>query len=64
MTEGIDQIIFRVQHENVETIVRTQQGASLSSLCESHPFMRLSCQIDIDAKLQNAQVRVSQEELL
>lgn len=108
-----EQIIFRVQHENVETIVRTRHGAyrslmqllndtvflddfgvcggtgrcgtclvevewtdgashpkerneesTLGSLCVSHPTMRLACQIDIDARLQNARVRISQEELL
>lgn len=113
MIKDTEQIIFRVQHENVETIVRTRQGAyrslmqllndtiflddfgvcggtgrcgtclvevewadevahekerneesTLGSLSESHPFMRLACQIDIDARLQNARVRISQEELL
>lgn len=107
-----EQIIFQVQHENVDTVVRTRQGAyrslmqllndtiflddfgecggtgrcgtclvevewaneisypkerneesTLGSLCESHPSIRLSCQIDIDSRLQNARVRVSQEEL-
>ncbi len=113
MTADIEQIMFRVRHENVETIVRTRQGAyrslmqllndtiflddfgqcggtgrcgtclvevewadgvshpkerneesTLGNLCKSHPFMRLACQIDIDLRLQNARVRISQEELL
>lgn len=111
--KNIKQIIFRVQHENVETVVRARQGAyrslmqllndtiflddfgvcggtgrcgtclvevewangvsrpkerneesTLGSLSESHPYMRLACQIDIDSRLQNARVRISQEELL
>ncbi len=111
MPANTEQIMFRVRHENVETVVRTRQGAyrslmqllndaiflddfgecggtgrcgtclvevewaddvshprerneesTLGSLCESHPFLRLSCQIDIDSRLQNARVRVFQEE--
>ena len=40
------------------------EDSTLGSLSESHPLLRLACQVDVDEQLQSARVVIRQEGVL